>query len=79
MPTATPAQIALVEAYVRCGSAKAAAECLGVRPDTYRQRLSRVYARFQVTNMGQLVYVLRFQLDLPDVTDVGMVEELVSA
>ena len=62
MPTATPAQIVLVSAYIVTGSTKCAAACLGMSHSAYRHRLARVYARFDVTTMGQLVYVIREQL-----------------
>jgi hypothetical protein len=70
MPTATPADLRIVEAYIVCGSGKAAAASLGIRPDTYRHRLSRIYVRFAVTNMGQLVHLLAGQLECP--TDAGV-------
>lgn len=58
MPRPTEREIVLVSAYLRTGSTAAAACDLGIRPETYRHRLGRVYRRHDVSCMAQLVFVL---------------------
>lgn len=67
MARPTERDVRLVSAYLRTGSTKGAACELGIRDDTYRHRLRRVYLRHGVGSMAQLVYVLRHEL--PDPTD----------
>ena len=58
MVRATDREIVIVAAYLSAGSCKGAADDLGIRPETYRHRLSRIYSRHGVGNMGQLVLIL---------------------
>ena len=58
MVRATDREIVIVAAYLSTGSCKGAADDLGIRPETFRHRLSRIYLRHGVSNMAQLVFVL---------------------
>ena len=62
MPTASRAQIALVEAYVTTGSHKCAAERMHMGESAYRARVHRLCQRFGANGMTQLAYMLRDQL-----------------
>lgn len=54
MPTATPAELRILGAYVAYGSTKLAAHSLGMSHEAYRARLKRLYRRHGVRNMGEL-------------------------
>ena len=54
----TDREIVIVAAYLSAGSCKGAAENLGIRPETFRHRLSRIYVRHGVSNIAQLVLVV---------------------
>ena len=56
MPTATPADLRLVVAYIASGSTKCAAHELGMTHEAYRRRLSRLYRRQGVCNMASLIH-----------------------
>lgn len=63
MTQATERDIRLVAAYLATGSTKEAAASLGLRDETYRHRLGRVYRKHGVRNMVELVWHLRHELD----------------
>ena len=58
MVRATDREIVIVAAYLSSGSCKGAADVLGIRPETLRHRLSRIYARHGVVGIAQLVLVV---------------------
>lgn len=58
MARPTEREIRVVVAYLEAGTCKAAADDLGIRPETFRHRLSRIYVRHGVSNMAQLVFML---------------------
>ena len=58
MVRATDREIVIVAAYLSSGSCKGAADELGIRPETFRHRLSRIYVRHGVSNMPQLVFLM---------------------